>query len=63
MGAPTKEQRIARFRAWWDGLNADQQAHAIKSGHARIRFPEAQQGEGKTPNQRKAERRRARGKR
>lgn len=62
MGVESPEAREARFRAWWAGLTPEQRTHELRSGHVRARFPETERRE-KTPNQRKAERRRARGKR
>ena len=61
MGVESPEAREARFRRWWDGLDPDQRYYAIRAGHVRARLPEPEAKE-KTPNQRKAERRRARGK-
>lgn len=56
-----RQERESRFRRWWDGLNADQRYYEVRAGHVRARLasPELKT---KTPNQRKAERRRARGK-
>jgi len=62
MGIESPADREFRFRAWWAGLNDEQRIHEIRSGHVRARgLPERERTE-KTPNQRKAERRRARGK-
>ena len=58
----TPQEREAQFRAWWNGLSHEQRLGEIRAGHVRARLPEPLE-KVKTPNQRKAERRRARGKR
>lgn len=58
----TPQERENAFRAWWNSLDAEQRAHEVKSGHVRLRLPDPE-SRAKTPNQRKTERRRARGKR
>ena len=58
----TPQEREARFRAWWNGLSPESQRAEIKAGHVRVRLPESD-AKQLTPNQRKAERRRARGNR
>lgn len=61
MGRETPKDREARIRAWWASLTPEQRAAEVRAGHVRVRLPEAQPKE-LTPNQRKAARRRARGK-
>lgn len=57
----TPQEREAQFRAWWNGLGGEQRHREIKAGHVRARLPEPAE-KTRTPNQRKADRRRARGK-
>ena len=57
-----EKQREVEFRAWWAGLSREQRLQEIRAGHVRARFPEPPE-KTRTPNQLKAARRAARGKR
>jgi hypothetical protein len=62
MGRETQQDRMARFRTWWAGLDAEQRLKEIQAGHVRANGLPARERKELTPNQRKAARRRVRGK-
>lgn len=63
MGKESPQAREARFRSWWAKLTPDQRAHEVRSGHVRVDLPAPAEKAPLTAGQRKAARRRARGKR
>ncbi len=63
MGRESPQDREVRFRRWWAGLSAEQRAHEIRAGHVQAQGLPGRERKELTPNQRKAERRRAKGKR